>query len=444
MQNVNFVNHIVEQYEKLLPFLPGTGNLKVRTLRHQVLNEAEKIGLPSLHQSTWKYALLQPLFETVLQGGPHPTEKRDYTELQPYLIDDPQALTLVFINGFYVPMLSRQRKKFPAATLTSFSHLAKSQPELLHDLIEHSSLSKHFFHLINCALVSDGALVIIPDDSQVNVPIYLYHILINDNSSLNMINTQTHLFIGQKANVSIVEKIISLTSKTSLLNTQTFVKCAPRANVSYYQYTDGTPSTYHFTHLNVHQDAASQLQFKLLSHGALYHRLETDLALLGSDAQADCRALILPNTQEHIDWTSHLSHQASHCHSEQMIKSVIGNKGHSTFLGNITVKKDAQQTVAHMHNHNLLLSSGKADTAPQLEIHADDVKCNHGATVGRLDMSALFYLQSRGIGELQAKKILIDAFVREIFNQIDINEIAQHFNQKINHRVESMIQGGER
>lgn len=150
---------------------------------------------------------------------------------------------------------------------------------------------------------------------------------------------------------------------------------------------------------------------------------------------------MLPHSQEHIDWVSHLHHQASHCHSEQIVKSVIGDKGHSTFLGNITVKKDAQKTIAHMHNHNLLLSKGKADTAPQLEIHADDVKCNHGATVGRLEDSALFYLQSRGIDEQQAKRMLIDAFVQEIFNQED-NIIEQHFSQKMQNRVKLMIKEG--
>ncbi|MBN9289122.1 MAG: Fe-S cluster assembly protein SufD [Gammaproteobacteria bacterium 39-13] len=441
MQNANFVNHIVEQYEKLLPFLPGTGNLNVRTLRHQALNEAVKIGLPHPRQSTWKHALLQPLFDTYPQGVIHPAGKRDYNSLKPFLIDTARALSLVFINGFYTPSLSHKKDKYPEMTLTHFGHLSKTQSDLLYDLLERSFQSKHFFHLINSALISDGALIIVPQDYPIDVPIFIYQILINNNSHSTMINTQTHIFVGKNSRVSVVEKTISLTNEISLLNTQTFIKADANSQVNYYHYAEDSAKIYRFTHLNVHQGFSSQFQLKLLAHGANYHRLETTLSLLEPETKADCQGLMLPAAQEHIDWISRLHHQAPNCHSEQIIKSVIGHEGHSTFLGNITVKKDAQKTIAHMHNHNLLLAKGKADTAPQLEIHADDVKCNHGATIGQLDETALFYLRSRGIDEQQAKKMLIDAFVQEIFSSEEFIEIEQHFIQKIHQRIEAMIKG---
>lgn len=440
MHSANFLNSMKKQYEKLQPFLPGMGNLKVRTRRHQAIDEALKIGTPHPHQPTWKYALLQPLFDSDLQAYLHPTEKLEQKRLAPYFIDYPDAISLVFVNGYYAPYLSHKKNACTEMTLTNFGHLADSQSELLFDLINQSTLSKHFFPLLNDALVSDGALIIIPDNTKVCTPIFIYHLLINDTHQAIMVNEQAHIFIGKNSQATIIEKTLSVASKTTLFNTQTFIKCDSQSQVNFFSYASDHPSAYHFSHLDVHQFEKSNFMFKALAQGANYHRLETDLSLMQSGAQVDYRGLMLPDTSEHIDWISRMHHHATDCHSEQTIKAVVGKEGHSTFLGNITVKKEAQKTIAHLHNHNLLLSKeGKADTAPQLEILADDVKCNHGATVGHLETDALFYLRSRGINEKQARKMLIDAFVQEIFGNIESNLIQNYFQNQIHQCIESMI-----
>ena len=170
-----------------------------------------------------------------------------------------------------------------------------------------------------------------------------------------------------------------------------------------------------------------------MSFGASLDRHEVDQSLDGEESHCELKGLSLGTGRQHIDNYTTVSHAAPNGTSDEYYKSILDDRARSVFHGRIKVAIDSQHTDAQQQNKNLLLSkNAEADTMPQLEIYADDVKCSHGATVGQLDESAVFYLRTRGLNERQARIVLTRAFAAEIVEAIE--------HQAIREQVECLVQ----
>ena len=153
--------------------------------------------------------------------------------------------------------------------------------------------------------------------------------------------------------------------------------------------------------------------------GGRLARNEITSALDGTNIDCRLSGAYLARHRQHIDNTTLIDHARPECRSRQVYKGVLDGKAHAVFQGKVVVRPQAQKTDAHQLNKNLLLSeTARVDTKPELEIHADDVKCSHGASVGELDAEALFYMRARGIDAGHARNLLIEAFVGETFEHI--------------------------
>ncbi len=148
--------------------------------------------------------------------------------------------------------------------------------------------------------------------------------------------------------------------------------------------------------------------------------IDIAIDLVGEGAEADIKGLYLCNSDERVNFRILMHHRAPGCVSHQLINGIAGGTSKVTFDGRIVVAPDAQQTEAYQENHNILLSeTAHVETTPQLEIYADDVKCSHGATVGRLDEDALFYMRTRGIPEREARMLQILSFLSPVTPEAD-------------------------
>jgi Fe-S cluster assembly protein SufD len=146
--------------------------------------------------------------------------------------------------------------------------------------------------------------------------------------------------------------------------------------------------------------------------------------------------LYITGGSQHVDNHTLIDHAKPHCLSNELYKGVLDGKSHAVFNGKVFVRPDAQKTNAYQSNKNILLSKDAAiDTKPQLEIFADDVKCSHGATVGQLDDDSVFYLRSRGIGEEEARRVLIKAFANDVFEEIKLEPVHDYFNGLIQRKL---------
>jgi len=171
--------------------------------------------------------------------------------------------------------------------------------------------------------------------------------------------------------------------------------------------------------------------FSLLRGGAPI-RNEIDVRLEGEEAQAALNGAMLLRASEHADTTTRITHASPNCASRQIYKTVLDGKSHGVFQGKIIVAKDAQKTDGYQLSRALLLSDqAEMDAKPELEIYADDVKCSHGSTIGDLDENAMFYLRARGLNEGQARALLIEAFVAEILDEVQVDEWKDIFRTEI-------------
>jgi Fe-S cluster assembly protein SufD len=156
--------------------------------------------------------------------------------------------------------------------------------------------------------------------------------------------------------------------------------------------------------------------------------------LAATDAVARLAGTTLARGAQHLDTTIRIEHSEPLGTSSQEFKAVVNGRAHAVFQGRIRVAPDAQKTDAQQVSRSLLLSStAAADTKPELEILADDVKCSHGATIGDLDEEALFYLRARGVSEAEARRLLIDAFIGELIEHITVDAARAYFRRAFDH-----------
>jgi Fe-S cluster assembly protein SufD len=182
----------------------------------------------------------------------------------------------------------------------------------------------------------------------------------------------------------------------------------------------------------VHVAAGAYYNNVLLQRGSSPVRNETDIVLAGEQAQTAVIGAMLLRGSEHGDTTTRITHQAAHCSSRQIQRTVLNDKARGVFQGKICVAKDAQKSDGYQLSRALLLSDqAEMDAKPELEIYADDVKCSHGCTVGDLDEDAMFYLRTRGLDEGQARALLIEAFVAEMLDEVQVEEWRKIFRAEI-------------
>ena len=184
--------------------------------------------------------------------------------------------------------------------------------------------------------------------------------------------------------------------------------------------------------------ASLNLVFLSLQGADIRNRIE--VALTGEGASCFLGGLCLPDGREQMGFDVLMVHQVPSCRSNQLFKSLVGGEGVARFDGLIRVVPDAQKTEAYQANHNLLLSdAARAFTRPQLEIYADDVKCSHGATIGRLNPDELFYLRSRGITLKEAQLLQQMAFAGEVLEKIGAPEQREALRERVEERLRNFF-----
>jgi len=224
---------------------------------------------------------------------------------------------------------------------------------------------------------------------------------------------------GKGAAVSIVEEYIGLEDTTYWTNAVTEVFAADEASVDHYKVQRESASSFHFQTLEAHLGKDTVFSNHAVTFGSALGRNDIRGKLNGEGGEAICNGLYLLKDKQHFDTHMFMDHAVPKCNSHELYKGILDDKAHAVFCGRILVQKDAQETDAVQSNGNLLLSRGaKVNTLPQLEIYADDVKCTHGATIGELDETALYYLQTRGINPVRGHAMLTFAFANEVLDEV--------------------------
>ncbi len=236
----------------------------------------------------------------------------------------------------------------------------------------------------------------------------------------------------EDSQATFVEDYVSLDGGPVFCNTVTELVAGDHTVISHYMVEREHKEAFIST-LRIQQGRSTNVVSHSLLLGGALVRNNVHPVLAGEGGECLINGLFIGNGRQHLDNYMLVEHASPRCGSRQFYNGILDGHAHGVFHGRIIVHKDAQKTDAKQTNRNLLLSDdARIDTKPQLEIYADDVKCTHGATIGQIEGDALFYLRSRGIDEVSARKLLLFAFASECLDRMKEGPVRKHVEGLIN------------
>lgn len=381
----------------------------------------EAAGLPSRKLEEWKYTDISPI-EHHLFAPPSPPTQELLDSLQPdrFLETAISPVRLVFINGFYSPHLSMLTDLPKGVTVAGLGEAIKQDHPLLKPhLSVREDAEESSFAALNSAYMEDGALVHISRNTRLEHPVHL--VFINAGKQMPTAVYPRNLVVAEPgAEVIIFEDYVGGADTTYFTNAVTDIVVGEQAGVRHYKLQRENEASFHVAAIRARQAVGGRFESHNITFGGRLTRNDIHAHLDGNDSSCTLNGLYMIRGSQHVDNHTLIRHNTPRCGSSELYHGILDGKARGVFNGKVYVKKDAQHTDSRQSCKTLLLSREAAvDAKPELEIFADDVKCAHAATVGRLDADALYYLRSRGITAKQAEKMLTLAFARRVIDNLN-------------------------
>jgi Fe-S cluster assembly protein SufD len=386
----------------------------LKDIRSSAIARFESIGFPTMKQEAWRFTSVAPIAEGSFELAGAPTRVPTLEQIRPFLLFE-AGYRLVFVDGFYQPVLSTPFFD----DIQSLAHVTTHRPDLVRQhLGRYATTEDRPFSALNTAFVDEGAFVHVPAKATIAEPIQLLFLASGDQVVAHPRNL---IVLEREARASIVETYASLNQGAYWTNSVTEVVAGEGARVDYHRVQRESAKAFHIATTQTHQDRDSIVNVHTVAFGAALARHDIGAVMAGPGGTLILNGLYLLDGAQHADHHTTIDHAADHCASHEYFNGVLDGKSRGVFTGRIIVRPGAQKTDSKQTNNNLLLSTdAHADSQPQLEIYADDVKCTHGSTVGPLDPRAVFYLESRGIGAREARRLLTYGFAAEILGRMDV------------------------
>ena len=407
------------------------GNIHV--LRESAIAKFSELGFPTHRRGNeeWKYTDVRSIASFPFSSLVSPSaDLVDDKVLSPYSIGGAVWNRMVFLDGHWLQNLSSLPSLPNTVVATSLANAMTTHTDLIiKDLAHHASYEDSGFIALNTAFLQDGALVVIPENIEVDEPIHLIF-LSSGLQQGSVSHPRTLVSVGANSKVTIIESYGGPVGNPYLTNAVSEYVVGPGANVETFHLQQHGDAAKHIgsTHVKLSND--SNFSSRSFDFGGNISRNTLNVMMTGSGSSCHLYGLYMTNDSQHVDNQVFVDHAAPHTTSRQVYKGVLNGRSRGVFHGNITVRQQAQKTDAQQMDKNLLLSDdAEADTKPALWIYADDVKCGHGATCGKLDDTALFYLRSRGLDEEAARRILIHAFANEILDSVGLTPLRVHLER---------------
>ena len=408
----------------------------LESMRHEAMKRFGEMGIPSTRQEAWKFTSLEALSRILFQPARvDQAQKLSEDPRQDNSLLNLEGIRLVFVNGFFSKSLSSTTGLPQGVQVGSLKTAFDATPDLESYLSKKGESLTHPFVALNTAFLQDGSFIRIPRGVRVECPIYLVYLTTAEESAI--VSHPRNLIIAEEgSSARVIEIYQSIRKGIYLTNAVTEVHSGPGSAVEHYKIQDESESAFHLASMNVHQDRQSRFDSYSVSLGGALARNEINTVLAEEGAECLLNGLYLAGAKQHVDNQTSIDHAKPHGTSVELYKGILGGKSEAVFNGRILVRQDAQKTSARQTNRNLILSDAALiNTRPLLEIFANDVKCNHGATIGRLDLNQIFYLCARGIGKEEAKALLTRAFANEILMQIPIEPLRDYLGKVVLHRL---------
>lgn len=409
---------------------------RLNQLRSNAVDRVSTLRLPTKKDEEWRFTDISPLtkmsFQPVRMASPLQSSNVEHF----YLAEE--VTRLVFVDGVYAPHLSTQTAETSKNSGVVVSSLTAASSEDLAAIESylgyHTELQDNIFAALNTAFLHEGALIIVPRNISVEIPVHLLFIATQKEASSH---PRCLLIAEPGSTVTVIEDYVTLQEETYITNTVAEFVLADSAHVNHIRIQRDSKEAFHMANCSVSLARESRYQSVSVAFGARISRYNLNVLLKGEGAECTADGLALISNRQLADTHACIDHIKPHCTSHQLHKCIIDDAAHAVFNGKIIVRPGAQLTNSTQSNRNLLLTSkARIDTKPQLEIFADDVKCAHGATVGQLDNEEIFYLKSRGLSEITARNLLTYAFGAEVIERIPIASLKFRLEQAVHEQTQ--------
>ena len=414
--------------------LNGSNN-RLRELRKDAIEHFRLLGLPAPKSEAWKYTNIEKVLrhEYEIELG-RPEHGLTSGDLGPFLIPDLDVHLFVLINGRPEAELSRLGDVPEGVVVMGLGEAAQKHADLVNQhLAQYASYKDEPLRALNTAFIHDGVFVYVPKGKVVEKPIHVLSLVKTDQDLF--LQPRTLVIAEEHADVKLIETNHTLSETKTFTNALDEFFVAERAHVDHYRVQDEGPHASQVLTLQAYQLGESTFRTSTITLSGEVVRNNLSFLPDAEHCESHLFGLVLANGAMHVDNHTFVDHAKPNCFSNELYKNVLNDEATGVFNGKVFVRQDAQKTNAYQSNKSLILSeAAKMYAKPELEIYADDVQCSHGATTGQIDPEALFYLRSRGIGERQARAMLLLAFARDVLDNIRIAPLRAMLDEQVQER----------
>jgi Fe-S cluster assembly protein SufD len=425
--------HYTAEFEAFAANGGGAAPAWVKELRGAALARFTGSGFPTTKLEDWRFTSVQPLADiafTLAKSGALPTPK----DVHAHELCEAHRHLLVFVNGVYAPSLSSVTGLPDGVRIGSLAYALSHGARLDKWLGKHAWLHNPFTAL-NTAFMNDGGIIHIPEGVEIGEPVQLLYLTV-PTAQPAVSHPRTLIIADRLAKVSVVETYAGIGDELYWTNAVTEIVVGDGARVDCYRVQRESSKAWHMAATHTHQGRDAIVHVHPIVLGAALTRHDIGVVLGGENGLAVLNGLYVLGDKQHADHHTTIDHAKPHCESHEYFNGVLDDHSRGVFNGRIIVRPGAQRTDSKQTNNNLVLSEeARADSQPQLEIYADDVKCTHGATLGPLDQKAMFYLTSRGIPAAEARSLLTYGFGAEIIERMEIAPLQAQLDRLIRRRL---------
>ena len=400
------------------------------TIRQCAFESFQALGFPTTKNEDWHFTSVAPIVEAAYPPRTAPGGDVKPADLTPFTFGATDWPTIVFVNGVFTPALSSLGDLPEGVKVYDMATAFRTgDPLVERHLSKFAASELNTFTALNSAFVSEGAIVRIAKEFEVDRPIHI--LFVSDAiAAKTQSNPRTLIIAERNSKATVIESYVATGEAAYFTNAVTEVLLEDGANLSHLKIQRESPRAFHVGTIEAEQKRDSHYQSFSFATGAALSRTNIYTTLDGEGAGATLNGLYMLDGEQHCDHQTKIEHAQPNCFSRELSKGVLDGASHGVFNGKVYVDPIAQKTDGKQTNKVLLLSErAQVDTKPQLEIFADDVKCTHGATVGRVDETALFYMKSRGVNKELARRLLTYAFAAEVLETIEIDRVRQELER---------------
>lgn len=424
---MNAGEYWLERFRADAPALPGAGLPWLARIRGEAIERFEVEGWPTTRREEWRHTSLAVL-DSLRFFAPSPHGAAERLAAARALLERLRAEDLghwlVFVDGEFVESLSAIGALPRGVALMSMRQALERRQDEVQALFGEAADGASPCAL-NAAFTADGAFVSIPDGGSVDDPVHLVFIVCaagvaSHARNLIAVGAQAHLTVVEH-HLGCGESVGSDGAPPTLTNVVTRIVAGRGARVQHLKLQQESTQALHLATIDAVQEESSHFAAHSLSFGARLARNDVGTRFAGEHCEALLNGLYHVDGRRHVDHHTRIDHGRPRCTSREYYRGILDGTARGVFSGRIVVAPGAARSDALQRTDSLLLSPmAEADARPELEIYADDVKCAHGATVGRLDEAGLFYLRSRGIDEARARSLLVWAFAAQALDRITL------------------------